>query len=165
MQYIIRCISDTEEDVIRDFFISGEVSLLELHQSIMNFFGFKDGEMASFYKTDSDWIQGEEIPLYNMSEQPLKEMKDVLIYQVLTHSVNKLIYVYDYLNMWTFYVELMKINPDIIQEMPQLIKSIGKLPEAPPERHFTSDKVSDDLDFNEEDLDIDEDFDVDPDLY
>jgi len=59
----------------------------------------------------------------------------------------------------------MKINPDIIQEKPQLIKSIGTLPETPPEKHFTSDKVSDDLDFDAEDLDIDEEFDVDSDLY
>lgn len=165
MQYIIRCISDTEEDVIRDFSISGEASLLSLHQCIIEFFKLAEGEMASFYKSDNDWIQGDEIPLYNMSEQPLKEMKDIYIQEVLTQNTNKLIYVYDYLNMWTFYVELMKIDMLQIQKEPKLIRSVGTLPMNPPEKHFTSDKISDDLDFDDEDLDIDEDFDIDSDLF
>ncbi len=165
MQYIIRCISDTDEDVIRDFYISGEADLLALHQCVISFFGLVEGEMASFYKTDNDWIQGEEIPLYNMSEQPVKEMKDISISEVLTQEENKLIYVYDYLNMWTFYIELMKV--DMLQEQkdPQLIKSIGTLPMNPPEKYFTSDEINDDVDFDEEKLDIDEDFDIDSDLY
>ena len=35
----------------------------ELHNSIIKSFGFLGNEMASFYKTDNDWKQGDELPL------------------------------------------------------------------------------------------------------
>ena len=37
-------------------------------------------------------------------------MSDVLINNVINNQNNKLIYVYDFLHMWTFLIELLKLQ-------------------------------------------------------
>ena len=68
MAYKFRVILDVEEDVFRDIIVSESINLEELHFTIAKSFGFKGQEMASFYRTDNAWEQGEEIPLFDMSE-------------------------------------------------------------------------------------------------
>ena len=59
--------------------------------------------MASFYRTDSEWNQGEEIPLFNMAEAGVGiSMATEILQEALPLENDKLIYVYDFLNMWTF---------------------------------------------------------------
>ena len=94
MQYIFRCILDVEEDVIRDISVSGKVTLEQLHELIRDAFGMKKGEMASFYKTDEDWEQGDEIPLFDMSDAGTKgEMRDHKISNIFTRKDDKIIFV------------------------------------------------------------------------
>ena len=66
--YKIRVILDTKEDVIRTILVDDSINLESLHSIITKAFGFKGQEMASFYRTDEEWSQGEEIPLFNMAE-------------------------------------------------------------------------------------------------
>ncbi len=66
--YKIRVILDTKEDVIRTILVDSNLNLEDLHLTIAKSFGFKGQEMASFYRTDDEWTQGEEIPLINMEE-------------------------------------------------------------------------------------------------
>ena len=66
--YKIRVILDTKEDVIRTILVDSDLNLEDLHLTIAKSFGFKGQEMASFYRTDNEWTQGEEIPLFNMEE-------------------------------------------------------------------------------------------------
>ena len=63
MIYKIRIIADTKEDIFRDIEIEKTFDLEELHLCIVNSFSLERGQMASFYKTDSEWTQGEEISL------------------------------------------------------------------------------------------------------
>ena len=60
MIYKIRLILDTEENVLRDIVISYNDTLEDLHNAITNAFGFYGTEMASFYRTDDNWNQGDE---------------------------------------------------------------------------------------------------------
>ena len=68
MAYKIRAILDVKKDVFRDIIVDESINLEKLHFSIAKSFGFKGQEMASFYRTDDNWEQGEEIPLFDMSE-------------------------------------------------------------------------------------------------
>ena len=61
MIYRMRAILDTEEDVIRDFEIEASSSLEELHDALSQSFGFAGNEMASFYRSDEQWNQGEDL--------------------------------------------------------------------------------------------------------
>ena len=151
MIYRMRAILDTETDVIRDFEIEATATLEELHDAISQSFGFAGNEMASFYRSDEDWAQGEELPLIDMGvgKKPLNEKP---LNKVLSENENRLIYVYDFLNLWTFFVELMETaEKDYLKGYPSLIFSHGDVPETPPDKDFVAEQgFNDELNENED---------------
>jgi len=137
--YKFRVILDTKEDVIREIAILKDFTLDDLHQTIINAFGFDGMEMASFYHTDQEWNQGEEIPLFNMSDQVggLSQMSDYKIDMVFNNTNKNLIYVYDFLNLWTFFVEFVsEFNEIEDKSVPLLLFSLGELPKEAPKKEF-----------------------------
>ncbi|RZN77711.1 MAG: hypothetical protein EVB12_05805, partial [Winogradskyella sp.] len=60
--------NDTEEDIFRDLEIREGDSMEDLHNIITQSFGFDGMEMASFYVSDDEWNQGEEIAMFDVSE-------------------------------------------------------------------------------------------------
>ena len=161
MVYKIRVILNTEEDVIRDIAIDCDANLEDLHNSITNSFGFTGDQMASFYRSDETWVQGEEHPLFDMGDTSDRktQMSEVLINDVLEHENDKMLYVYDFFNMWSFYVELIQSNFDHDNaELPSLLFSLGIVPNTAPEIQFESEDLSAD-DLEEEDFDeLEDDF-------
>ena len=144
--YKVRVILDTEADVIRTISIDENQTLEQLHFSIANAFNFDGQEMASFYRTDDEWNQGEEIPLFNMAEAgEAISMSTCILKDTLLNTNDKLIYVYDFLAMWTFYVELVEQSTEEISEA-KIILSIGEVPEKAPEMEFKADKLSSEFD-------------------
>ena len=161
MIYKIRVILDTEEDIFRDLEIEDENSLEEFHNAITQAFGFMGNEMAAFYTCDAEWNQDEEIPLFAMDEgdAQMRLMNETLLQDVLTEAAPKLIYVYDFLSMWTFFVELADIvEKEDGRTYPNLLFSFGELPDAPPEKQFESNPAldMDDTIGSYDDLDFDE---------
>ena len=133
--------NDTEDDVFRDIEINKEDTLLEFHKSIITSFGFNTNEIASFYLSDNQWNQGEEILLFNFEDRDKKLMSDILINNVINIKNNKLIYVYDFLNMWTFLIELVDVAEEIKGiDYPNIIFSKGEIPKKAPEKKFESEK-------------------------
>lgn len=146
MIYKIRAILDVEKDVIRDVLIDSIENLETLHDCIANAFGFNGQEMASYYRSDNDWNQGEEIPLFNMSDDSSAiSMQNCSLNDTMSKEGDKLIYVYDFLSMWTFYIELSEIKENSTDvDLPKVIFAFGDVPESAPEKEFTS-EVGDDL--------------------
>lgn len=158
--YKVRVILDTKEDVIRTILVDEKQSLEDLHFTIAKAFGFDGQEMASFYLTDDEWNQGEEIPLFNMAEAgDGVSMANSVLNETLPNANDKLIYVYDFLNMWTFYVEVIEQSNDVITE-PKTILSFGIVPEEAPEKEFENENMFDDFedDFDDEFKDEFDDF-------
>ncbi|MDV7187337.1 hypothetical protein R3X25_08605 [Lutibacter sp. TH_r2] len=154
MAYKIRAILDVKEDVFRDVLVYETSSLEDLHFTIAKSFGFKGQEMASFYLTDDDWEQGEEIPLFDVSEDgSALTMSKFTVEQVLKLEGAKLIYVYDFFSMWTFYIEVTDIAYKTTEELPFIALSFGEAPDEAPEKEFTAeDNDFDDFDaFDRED--------------
>ncbi|NHF61289.1 plasmid pRiA4b ORF-3 family protein [Flavobacteriaceae bacterium TP-CH-4] len=161
MIYKIRIILDAEEDIFRDIEITADSTLEELHNAISQAFGFLGNEMASFYTCDEQWNQEEEIALFDMSEGggQARLMSETLLEDVVTEQNPKLIYVYDFLSMWTFFVELADIvEKEDGRAYPNLLFSFGELPDSPPEKRFEADPTFDfdDTFENYDDLDFDE---------
>lgn len=162
MIYKIRIILDANDDIFRDIELEASNSLEEFHNAIAQAFGFLGNEMASFYTCDEAWKQDEEIALFDMSENgsDIRLMNENFLEDVLTEQSPKLIYVYDFLNMWTFFVELADIaDNEPGKSYPNLLFSFGELPESPPEKKFEADESSinfDDSFDSYEDLDFDE---------
>jgi hypothetical protein len=157
MIYKIRAILDDQTDVFRDVAISSESTLEDLHNSLSQAFGFDGIEMATFYGCDQEWNQGQEYPIVDLGfEDDTVLMRDTPISSILTADNPKLIYIYDLLQMWTFFVELAAVESDESStDLPQLLFSFGELPSEAPEKHFKSEKGSSEDDFYG---DTDEDF-------
>ena len=161
MIYKIRIILDAEEDIFRDIEIDADSSMEEFHNAIAQSFGFLGNEMASFYTCDESWNQNEEIALFDMNENgsDVRLMNESFLVDVLTRNSPKLIYVYDFLSMWTFFIELADIvEKESGQSYPNVLFSFGELPETPPEKSFKADPTFDfdDTLENYDDLDFDE---------
>lgn len=109
-----RVIIDTEEDVFRDIEIETDSTFEELHRAILDAFDFEEGEMASFYMSDEKWEKGLEIPLLEMDEKQASSlsMKTTKLSEMLSKPAEKVLYVYDFMRMWIFYVELIEVKKD-----------------------------------------------------
>ena len=68
MLYRFRVILDAEDDVFRDIEIMANNTLEDLHNTILQSFGFDGTELASFYISNENWEQGEEISQFDMAE-------------------------------------------------------------------------------------------------
>lgn len=160
MIYRFRIILDSKEDILRDIEIEADASLEDFHYAIAQAFGFGGSEMASFYTTNENWEQGEELPLLDMGEETTS-MASRPVESFFSADNHHLIYVYDFLALWTFYVELMEVGEKSSGTLyPNLIFAQGEVPEEAPEKQFSAD--TDDFDLEEEEDDFD---DYDPDAF
>lgn len=133
--------NDTEDDVFRDLEIRETDTLEDLHNIITQSFGFDGTEMASFYISNDAWEQGEEISLFDLSDNnSARLMNETTLDSVVHEAQTKLIYVYDFLSMWTFYVELAEIVEETEgNDYPNLMFVQGQVPDTAPEKMFEAD--------------------------
>jgi len=162
MVYKFRVILDAEEDIFRDIAILAEDTLEDLHNAIFNSFGFDGMEVASFYTCDETWNQEDEISLFDTGDVQGEQriMSDYKLSDILDEQNTKIIYVYDFLNMWTFLVELAAIEEVAVGETyPSMLFSHGIMPLDAGDKNFESD-MNDDIygefedDLDEDDLDM-----------
>lgn len=174
MIYKIRIVLETEDDVFRDIEIKENQTLWNLHEGIKSAFSLKGEEMASFYKSDHKWSQGEEIPLEDMSDDGDGEtMSDVYIKEAFAKVGDRMLFVYDFMQMWSFYVELLEIiDKKPIGTYPKTIYRFGKMPLKAPDRGFSAAAASlddfDDMDmsgFDHEVVSYDQDEEEEDDSY
>jgi len=151
--------NDTEDDVFRDLEIREGDTLEDLHNTITQSFGFDGSEMASFYMSNEAWEQGEEISLFDMSEgiNSVKLMSNTKINEVVHEAQTKMIYVYDFMSMWTFFVELAEIV-EVAEgtDYPNLMFVNGQVPDNAPDKTFEAESFDDEFSEFEDDLDIDD---------
>ena len=148
MVYKFRVILDAEEDIFRDIAILAEDTLEDLHNAIFNSFGFDGMEVASFYTCDDTWNQEDEISMFDTGDVPGEQN-------------TKIIYVYDFINMWTFLVELAAIEEQVVGNIyPETIFSHGEMPDEALEKNFEADDMHNDIygefedDLDQDDLDM-----------
>lgn len=155
--------NDTDESVFRDLEIRESDTMEDLHNIITQSFGFDGTEMASFYLSNDEWDQGEEISLFDMSDglNDVKLMNETSLSDTVHEAQTKLIYVYDFFSMWTFFVELAEIVEETEGlDYPNLMFVKGQVPDSAPEKVFEAEKNSefdDDYDIDDyDDLDFEE---------
>jgi hypothetical protein len=124
----LRVIIDTEEDVFRDIELTAQSTFHQLHETILQSFQFEKGEMASFYLSNDEWEKGLEIPLMDMGEGVVS-MENALLSEMLQSAGNKVLYVYDFLRMWIFYIEVIEVlESDANQVYPLVSLTFGEAP-------------------------------------
>lgn len=146
----LRVVIDTEQEVFRDLEIEADSTFESLHIAILNAFGFEGGEMASFYMSNETWEKGLEIPLAGVSTGSDLNMKTTRLSEMLNKPSDKVLYVYDVVRMWFFYVELMEVRKDKSDVIfPRVVATSGKAPSQDArEMDLFGDEFSED-EFNE----------------
>jgi len=109
-----RVIMDTEQDVFRDIEIETESNFDSLHKAVLDAFDFEQGEMASFYLSDEEWSKGLEISLMDMGgvDEDSLSMSTTILSDMVMKPGDKVLYVYDFMRMWIFYIELIEVKKD-----------------------------------------------------
>jgi hypothetical protein len=131
--YRFRVLIDHESEAFRDIEIGSEQSFLDLHNAIKEAFGFIGQEMASFYVSDENWDKGPEIPLADIGfsedgDAPAL-MNEVYISDHIRSTSQRFIYVYDFLHMWMFMVELIQAgDPAPGVTYPRVVLSMNDAP-------------------------------------
>lgn len=148
MIYRFRAILDhnSKEDIFRDIEIRKTDTFEDLFNVLTQSFGFDGSEMASFYVSDDQWQQGQEIALFDMGEnEDIRLMNETIIEDIVDEYQTKLIFVYDFLNMWTFLVELGEIVEEAQgTDYPNLMFVCGQVPSEAPEKQFEADQSFED---------------------
>jgi hypothetical protein len=130
--YRFRIIIEDHEDVFREIEIKSTQTFADLHNKIQEAFKFDNSQLASFYMSDDSWRKGNEITLMDMSEgddEKTPTMADSVLADFIDDPHQKIIYIFDFLAMWTFYLELVKIGKDDPKiSYPQIVRSVGVAP-------------------------------------
>ncbi len=64
-------------------------------------------------------------------------MSDWAIHELTNEISHKLLYIYDFFSMWTFYIELLDIvDIDATVDYPRMVASVGLMPEDAPDKEF-----------------------------
>jgi hypothetical protein len=145
--YRFRLHFDENEDFLMDIELKANQTFFDFHNAIKSFCNITTNELASFYLCDDKWRKKKEIQLLEMKlDEPGKAEKDdtqtkpapllmekTQLNTIIDNPHQKFLYVYDFLKMHTFYVELMKIIPTSSNiEYPALIKKEGEISLAKP---------------------------------
>lgn len=131
MIYKLRVILDVEEDVFRDIEIESTSILLDLNDAIKNSFLLEGEEMSAFYLSDDDWTQGEAFLMddsFSESESESKHMLNTSLDQILHSNSKRLLFIYDFLLINTFFVELMEEREGQL-DYPMTVYEFGEKPE------------------------------------
>ena len=143
MKYNIRVILEANEDVIRDIEINSDCLLSELHSFLIQCFELNKNELASFYTTNNELEIINEIPLVSFEERG-SNMENTNLELILDEDNNNLIYVYDYMKMWRFLLELKSIEENF--DFKKCTNKIGEMPNEAPEINFAEENPNEDED-------------------
>jgi hypothetical protein len=128
-----RILVDYEEDVFRDIEIKNTSTFEELHVAIQKAFDFDNSQMASFYMSNDNWDKGQEITLMDMAfdeKNPTPTMKETVLEEYIIEKGQKVVYVFDFLLMWCFFVEFVgEVKEDKKVKYPRVSNKFGKSPD------------------------------------
>ena len=138
----IRIILNVKEDVLRDIEIDASSSMIEFHKTISSFFGFDSSEPSTFFKSNDNWERDEEIKIFKLDDND-KVYSDSSISEFINSKGDKLIYIYDFLNYWTFFINVNEAVEKIKdKEYPYCVLSVGEVPNESPTNIFINDSNS-----------------------
>jgi hypothetical protein len=78
-------------------------------------------------------------------------MQTSILGKTLEKKGEKLIYVYDFMSMWTFFIEVSETIKETEKTLPAISFAFGDVPETAPEKEFTVESSMDDFNSDNED--------------
>ena len=127
MQLKFRIILNVEEDVLRDIITDSNMTLIEFSKIISSEFGFDSSEISTFHHSNENWEQLDEIKIFKIDEED-KVMDKTPVSNFFISKGDKLIFIYDFLNYWTFFIELYDQDESIrMDKTYECLNSIGEV--------------------------------------
>jgi hypothetical protein len=132
--YRFRILIEDVDDFYRDIEIMANSTFADLNKAIIQSVDFDGKELASFFMCDSKWNRKKEITLEDMSDETEEENAPLLmskckLAEYIDDPHQRIIYVYDFINMYEFYIELCKIIPsDKNVKYPRCVRKSGMIP-------------------------------------
>ncbi len=123
--------SDEVDEFLRGIDIDADASFLDLHDAVLSSVGYSNDQMTSFFLCDEDWEKQTEITQVDMgtaSDEDSYVMADTKLEEFLNDEGQKLMFVFDYMNERSFYLELKSIQTGKSLDKPVCSKSKGKAP-------------------------------------
>ncbi|MCF8298956.1 MAG: plasmid pRiA4b ORF-3 family protein [Saprospiraceae bacterium] len=111
--------------------IKSNQTFLDFNNIIRQTINLKGNELASFFICDNEWNKENEITLLDMSidDNAKPVMSECTIDDFVEDLHQRLIYEYDFLNLITFYIELIDISKPVKKvSYPKCILNKGILP-------------------------------------
>ena len=106
---------EDQTDFLREIALRADQTFEDFHQALLGNLGLDPGMLASFYLCDYRFRKLKEIRLAetnSVTEEghtaPL--MQDAVMKDYIYDPHQRLLFVYDSLNQWTFYIEMVKIQ-------------------------------------------------------
>jgi hypothetical protein len=130
--YKFRVTFEDYDEVSRDIEIKPTQTFKDLHLIIQQSIKFDAAKPASFFMSTDNWTKGREIslePKKNRDGSDVALMETSVLNKFIIDPHQKIYYIFD---VWTFYVELIKIVLDADKKatFPRCVKTTG---EAPPQ--------------------------------
>ena len=151
MIYIFKITTNENPDFVRLIEIDPEDTFSSFHTIIQQSSKFDSDQLASFFIADESWSKRIEVTLIDMGSNgiPHYTMVKTKIKDLIKTKGQKLLYVFDFLNDRSFYVELTGISMERNLNEPQIAYKQGKAPnqfltedveliDAPDSRFFES---------------------------
>jgi hypothetical protein len=149
--YKFRLFFDDVDGFVRDYEIMSTQTFKDFHDVIVKSIEGLDGqELASFYICDRRWEKQQEITLIDMNEDddennsfadeeteddkniPKAIMSESVLSNFIDDPHQKLIYEYNFLNINTFYIELLKtFESEKKVEYPRCVHAVGEMQSKP----------------------------------
>lgn len=147
---------EDDSGIYRDIVIKSSQVFLELHNSILQSYGFDSKHQATFYRSNEHWQRGRQISLEKYERDyrvdPLI-MADTAIGTEIKDTNQHFIYEYDFDKSWIFQIELIGINKDADprKQYPYISRTEGVGPQQYGNKNILSDQF----------IDIEEKYDLD----
>lgn len=127
------------EETFRVIEIKSTQTFFDFHKAILDAIGFDQKQMASFYMSNDSWKKFQEITLEDMSDDdddgpevapklPVMAKSKLVDYIIDPHQ--KMIYIYDFMELWTLHAELtgIEIKEKAGVKYPVCTKTVGLAP-------------------------------------
>ncbi|MDR4988549.1 MAG: hypothetical protein RG741_06910 [Bacteroidales bacterium] len=170
---------EDQDDFLREIELRADQTFEDFHQAILGNLGLDPGMLASFFICDHRYRKQKEIQMVEHNnpvrakKSEIEEdepsdtvtekawlMKDNELKDVIDDPHQRLLFLYDYVNRWTFYIELIRILPeqkDLVY--PRFSKTMGPVPRelSSTQKQTPLEQPLIEVTFDEEEV-IDEDF-------
>lgn len=134
--YRFKLVFEDQDEFQREIEIRSDQSFEDFHMAIVSNLNLDLATLSSFFICNDQFRKKKEISLIDMDPEPEEEggkpvfiMQNCRLKDFIDDPHQKLLFVYDYLNYWTFYIELLKILPagEGIT-YPRIFRSEGEIP-------------------------------------